>query len=65
MQVHIRLNKSFKVTVLYGPMFTSDGFRLYNIKTDPNSFPYCSAVTPHSSKISDSVTSDKSLIAII
>ena len=50
-------------------MFASHGFSLYNIETflstHPNAFLYCSAVTPHSSKISDSVTLDRSLIAIM
>ena len=50
-------------------MFTSHGFHLYNIETffstHPNSLSYYSAVTPHSPKISDSVTSDRSLIVII
>ena len=45
-------------------LFTSNGFHLYNIEnfffTHPNALLYCSAVTPHSSKISDSVTSDRS-----
>ena len=61
--------KSFKITVLYGPMFTSHGFRLYNIETffstHPNALSYCSAVTSHSSKICCSVTSNRSLIVTI
>ena len=61
--------KSFKITVLHGPMFTSHGFRLYNIETffstHPNALPYCSVVTPHSSKISDSVILDRSLIVTL
>ena len=61
--------KSFKTTVLYGHTFTSHGFRLYNIYTflftHPNALSYCSAVTPHSSKISDSITSDRPLIVTI
>ena len=59
--------KSFKITVLYGPMYTSHGYRLYNIETffskHPNALSNCSAVTPHS-KV-NSVTSDRSLIATI
>ena len=46
-------------------MFASLGFHLYNIEafsTHLNALSYCSGVTPHSSKISDSVTSDRSLI---
>ena len=50
-------------------MFASHGFRLYNIDTffptHSNALSYCSAVTPHSSKISDSMTSDRSLIVTI
>ena len=50
-------------------MFTLHGFRLYNIETFfptyPNALSYCSAVTPHSSKNSDSVTSNRSIIVII
>ena len=50
-------------------MFTSHAFRLYNIETffstHPNAMSYCSAVTPNSSKISDSVISYRSLIVII
>ena len=42
-------------------MFTSLGFRLYNIEalfsTHPNALSYCYGVTPHSSKIPDSGTS--------
>ena len=61
--------KSFKITVLYDPMFTSHGFHLYNIETffstHPNALSYCSAVTPHSPKICDSVTSGRSLIVTI
>ena len=59
--------KSFKIIVLYGPMFPLHGFRLYNIEsffsTHPNALPYCSVITPHSSKIFfDCVTTDRSLI---
>ena len=46
-------------------MFTSNGFRLYNTKTffSVNPVLSCfSAVTLHSSKISDSVRPDRSLI---
>ena len=61
--------KSFKITVLYGPMLTSYGFRLYNIESffpkHPNALSHCSTVTPHSSKISDCVTSDRSFIVTI
>ena len=61
--------KSFEITVLYGPIFTSNGFRLYNIETcfstNPIALTYCSAVTPHSSKTSDSVKSDRPLIVLI
>ena len=50
-------------------MFTSHGFHLYNIETffstHPNGLSYCSALTIHSFKISDSVTSDRSLTLII
>ena len=46
-------------------MFTSHGFCLHNIETfcstHPNALPFCSAVNPHSSKSSESVTSDRSL----
>ena len=50
-------------------MFTSHGFRLYNIETfcstHPNAYSYCSAVTPQSSEITGSATSDRSLIVTI
>ena len=50
-------------------MFTSLGFRLYDIETifstHSNAFLYCSGVIPHSCKISDSRTSDRSLIVKI
>ena len=50
-------------------MFTSHGFHLYNIDTfcsiHPNALSYCSLVTPHSSKISDNVISDRSLLVTI
>ena len=50
-------------------MFISHAFRLYNIdtcfSTHPNELSYCSAVTPHSFKISDSVTSNRVLIVTI
>ena len=50
-------------------MFTPNGFHLYNIETffstHPNALSYCSAVTPNSSKISDSMTSGRSLIVTI
>ena len=49
-------------------MFTLHGFHLYNIETFPstypNALPHCSAATAHSSKIYDSVTSDRSLVTI-
>ena len=61
--------KRFKIKALYGLMFTSHAFRLYNIdtcfSTHPNGLSYCSAVTPHSFKISDSVTSNRVLIVTI
>ena len=59
--------KSFKLTG-HGPMFTSNGFRLYNTKTFFSINPVLScfsAVTLHSSKISDSVRPDRSLIVTI
>ena len=59
--------KSFKITVLSGSMFTSHGFHLHDsgnfFSSHPNALSYCIAVTPHSYKISDSVTSDRSLVA--
>ena len=60
---------SFKITVLHGPMFTSIGFHLCNIETffskHPNALPYCSGVNPHTSQISDSVTSERLFIVTI
>ena len=47
-------------------MFTSHDSHLYNIETffstHPNALSYCSNVTPHFSKISDSVRSGQSPI---
>ena len=47
-------------------MLALHGFRLYNTETffstHPNVLSYGSAVTPHSSEISDCVTLDRSLI---
>ena len=55
--------KSFKIRVLYGPSLLHMIFVYVTEKpffsTHHNALPYCSPVTPHSSKISDNVTSDK------
>ena len=36
--------KSFKITVYYGPMFTSHGFRLYNNSFFPHIIMHCQTV---------------------
>ena len=48
-------------------MFTSHVYYLFRdlFSTHPNALSYCSAVTPHSSKICNSVTSDRSLIVTV